>query len=688
MSRLSAYDLKLGTILGRSAESDDRTTLVMPGDSRDKHLYVAGATGSGKSMFLEGLIRQDILNARRTGTSIILLDPHGSLYDGVMNWLGRARLSRLKILPIDLRQDEWVVAYNAIRRRPDSSPSVVVDAFVRTMAHVWGATGTDQTPLLARWITNLVEVLYEKGLTLPQAIHLLANTELRSTLTCHLRDQWVERDWAMAQALSARDFEHQVSSTVNRLRRFVGADQLRLMFGQPKLSLDLRRALDEGWIILISLATEGGKVSRQNADLFGSMFLTDLWTAAQERGKRPGLRPCRVYVDEFQSFISPTIAENLDQSRGFGLSWTMAHQFPLQLLDRGEYGQQLWHSVMENASSKVVFRMSHEENLRPLAQWLFTGVFDPEEIKHVLYSTKVMGYREEERESVTRGRSRSDGGSASSTHNWAEGSAESESDGLCDGSSALEAGEDDDEPRARVSHSESRHTSRSRSRVDSGGESSNESWSEAETESTSTSSMLIPIMGKEISHVQFRSLEEQHFRAMAALFGQPQRQAVVRLLGMKAPVTIRTLDIRPQFLRRERISAYAGELYRAWDFCLPRQEALKALADHDETFLQEQAVADIVAKEPKTGGAQARQDRHLTGSWYSYGNSRHVVHDHRHTIHRARLPSAAGFVRVARDDCQARSRLVFQRQSRCRTQTRLEIEKCPAPRRTHAVTAV
>jgi hypothetical protein len=600
MPRLSAHDLKLGTILGRSEESDS-TTLVMPGECRDKHLYVAGATGSGKSMFLENLLRQDILSARRTGSSIVLLDPHGSLYDGVMNWLDRARPSRLKILPIDLRQDEWVVAYNAIRRRPDATPSVVVDAFVRTMAHAWGTAGTDQTPLLARWVTNLVEVLYEKGLTLPQAIHLLADTELRSTLTCHLRDQWVERDWAMAQAMSAKDFEQQVSSTVNRLRRFVGADQLRLMFGQPKLSLDLRRALDEGWIILVSLATEGGKVSRQNADLFGSMFLTDLWTAAQERGKRPGLRPCRIYVDEFQSFISPTIAENLDQSRGFGLSWTMAHQYPLQLLDRGEYGQQLWHSVMENAGSKVVFRMSHEENLRPLAQWLFTGVFDPEEIKHVLYSTKVMGYREEERESITRGRSRSDGGSSSSTYGWADGSAESESDGLCDASSAMEPNEYDDEPRPRNSHSESRHTSRSRSRVESGSDASSDNWSETDSESTTTSSVLIPIMGKEISHVQFRSLEEQHFRAMAALFGQPQRQAVVRLLGMKAPVTIRTLDIRPQFIRRERISAYASELYRTWDFCLTQQEALKVLAQHDEKFLQDQAIDDIVAREPKIG---------------------------------------------------------------------------------------
>ena len=46
---------------------------------------------------------------------------------------------------------------------------------------------------------------------------------------------------------------------------------------------------------------------------------------------------------------------------------------------------------------------AHEENLRPMAQWLFTSVLDPDKIKHELYSTKVMGYSEETRESYSRG---------------------------------------------------------------------------------------------------------------------------------------------------------------------------------------------------------------------------------------------------------------------------------------------
>src|SRR5690606_26793132 len=129
----------------------------------------------------------------------------------------------------------------------------------------------------------------------------------------------------------------------------------------------------------------------------------------QQRGKRDDVKPFYLYADEFQKFVTPTIAENLDQARGFGLHLTLTHQFPMQLKDEGRAGLKVYHSVMENASSKIVFRLTDPENLEPLAKWLFMGVINPDEIKHELYSTKVMSYREEMREIVSEGNSSSFG---------------------------------------------------------------------------------------------------------------------------------------------------------------------------------------------------------------------------------------------------------------------------------------
>jgi len=549
MARAKGNDLVLGGIAGTGAR------LVFPRDSRDKHLYVAGATGTGKSKFMEHLIRQDMRSWYGSRCGMLLLDPHGSL----IAWLARSGVHTLPIIPIDLRQDDWVVSYNALRARSVPDCSVVVGNFVQAMAHVWGQSGTDDTPRFARWATNILRTLYDNGLTLLEAEYLIDHVakEARSAMLRGVTDRASRRDWEFANGLSPRDFEAHIGSTANRLHRFLRNRRMRAMLGQTGASLDLRRALDEGHIILVSLASAGAKVSEEDADLFATLLLSDLWTAALERGKRPGVKPFYVYLDECQRFVTPTIARNLDEARGFGLHLTMANQYPQQLFDQGAEGERLYHSIMENASSKVVFRLQSEENLRPLAQWLYTGVMDADEVKLALESTKVMGYVEEERRSVTTGRSETAGSGA--------GEARSE------GSSLTESFDYMSEPTGRAEGG---------SRSSSVSSSSFESSTESRSETVGTA--LVPVMGKEVSHVQFRSLEEQLHRSMAALFDQRQRQCVARLVGMRAPVSIMTPGVPDAPSLPPRTEAYVEALLRRWDFAHPSRDADARLAGREQ----------------------------------------------------------------------------------------------------------
>lgn len=369
-------DLDLGQLPGRTAR------LLFPRTERDKHLYICGSTGTGKSKFLEHLIRQDIKQWHKSRCGLILLDPHGNLYDSLMEWLAwNADILKVPVVPIDLRRDDWIVSYNLLRQRSTADPAVLVDNVVDAMAYVWGQGGTDRTPLFARWAGNIVRTLYECKHTLVEAEYLIdrMGKQLRYAMTADLKDKPSRQDWAFADTLTAKDFEAQIGSTVNRLQRFIRNQTMRAMFGQPQVSLDLGCALEEGSIILVNLATERARVSKENAELFATLLLSDLWTAAQERGKRDGIKPFYVYLDEFQRFVTPTISDNLDEARGFGLHLTMAHQFPNQLLDRGENGRRVYNSIMENASSKIVFRLSHRDNLEAMAQWLFMGTMNPDD---------------------------------------------------------------------------------------------------------------------------------------------------------------------------------------------------------------------------------------------------------------------------------------------------------------------
>jgi hypothetical protein len=546
---------------------------------RDKHLYVCGGTGTGKSKFLESLIRQDIRNWDKSRCGMLVLDPHGSLYDSLINWLAWHDGLERPIIPIDLRQDDWVVSYNLVRQRQLAEPSVLVDNLVDAMAYVWGQGGTDQTPLFARWAGNVIRTLYEKNLTLIDSERLIdrVDKQTRHALTADLENWPARRDWQFAETLSPKDFEAQIGSTINRLLRFIQNETLRMTFGLPDVSLDLGAALEEGAIILVSLATERARISKENAELFATLLLSDLWTAAQERGKstRPP-KPFYVYLDEFQRFVTPTISDNLDEARGFGLHLTMAHQFPNQLLDRGESGKRVYNSVMENASSKVVFRLQHDENLKAMAQWLFMGVMNPDEIKHELYSTKVMEFREEYRTAYGRSSSTSRGG----------GSQSGMASGAGSGSTILF---DDMGTPMTASDSWSAFASESSSE--------SASWSDSESTSESSVPVLIPVMGQELSHVQFRSLEEQLFRAMAVLFDQKQRQGVARVVGMNAPVSIFTPPIKEQPGDEELTREFLDTCYAKWPFALRKAVARERIADRMAKF-SEKVIGEAL-DEPK-----------------------------------------------------------------------------------------
>src|SRR5436190_12238515 len=151
--------MTIGNDLNLGQDSTNRR-VTLSREARSTHVYVSGATGSGKSKFLEHLIWQDIVAWPRSKCGLLVLDPHGSLYDNIMARLAwyDSGVTKRPIVPIDLRRDDWVIAYNLLRERDGGDPSVVVNNFVQAIAHVWGKEGTIETPLFARWVSHILSV--------------------------------------------------------------------------------------------------------------------------------------------------------------------------------------------------------------------------------------------------------------------------------------------------------------------------------------------------------------------------------------------------------------------------------------------------------------------------------------------------------------------------------------------------
>jgi type IV secretory pathway VirB4 component len=137
-------------------------------DDRKIHMHVIGSSGSGKSRFLEWMIRGDLKNRQ----GFCLIDPHGEIYDAVVAYAARHVLDR-DIILLNLSEPGSVVGFNPFRRSPDGDISVQVDRRVTATMHAWGVPNADLTPTLARTLRLIYTVMLEQGLGLPQIQHLL-----------------------------------------------------------------------------------------------------------------------------------------------------------------------------------------------------------------------------------------------------------------------------------------------------------------------------------------------------------------------------------------------------------------------------------------------------------------------------------------------------------------------------------
>jgi hypothetical protein len=618
-------------VVGESAAGKP---IILSHDHRLEHLVILGQTGTGKSRYGQGLIRQDIRCWPQSRCGMVVVDPHGEMFDGVMSWIAANKLMNLPIVPIDFRRDDQVVSYNVLRQRP-AEPSVIIDNFVKAMAYVWGQSGTDETPLFERWATNMLHRLYHEKKTLADAAHLFTAEGLVET--SEIEDPMIRQDWLWARR-NRKDFEIATSSSINRFRRFLLNPPLRAIFGQSDVSLDLGRALDEGQIILVSLARNGGRLSRENADLFATLLLSDLQVAADERGKGEHVKPFYVFIDEFWRFLTPTMAENLAESRGFGIGMPLATQHPRQILNSGRYGQRIYDEVMENARSKVVFRLRTRANLEPIAETLFMDTFDPEQVKYQHHSIKVIGqevsYLPSFGMAITnslgggRQTSRTVGQSHASGSNWNHADSRSSSTSKSHGETAGAAdsdseqwsnsrsqhwndsddfGDPDGVGRSRTlggnsSHSDSSSTtdgfsdSESEGESDSYGGSEADTTSQAETNGENTnwtggisqnfmmSPMLFSVFSDEADQPLFRTIDEQIFIAMAKIARLKNREAYVLVGDMEAPVRIRTADVNQPEISRACTEQCTGWYQRESGLALPLTAALERVAERDRDF--------------------------------------------------------------------------------------------------------
>ncbi len=334
-------------------------------DRKDRatHMYVIGATGSGKTKFLEFLIQQDVRD--RSGFAVI--DPHGDLIDDIKGFLAneydRAELSERVVL-IDPAGKDTTVTFNPLERLPGTTVAEEVNEVISSFRKIWSDSWGARMEDLMR---NSMIALGEAGYTLVDLPLFLSRRKFREIVLKTVTHPVVIEYFTRFEAMTDRAQVTWTEPVMNKVNALFSDDRIRLMFSSPRSSFNVRGIIDSKAILLIKL--DKGKL-RESADLLGSLFMSKIQMAAFSRGDLPQRKrtPFYLYIDEFQNFATESFAIILSEARKYGLSLIMAHQTLAQIPD------ELRSLILGNAGIQVFFRINrHDASLLAKESFTFSG---------------------------------------------------------------------------------------------------------------------------------------------------------------------------------------------------------------------------------------------------------------------------------------------------------------------------
>ncbi len=312
--------------------------------NRQGHIYIIGKTGTGKSTLIENMTASDI----REGKGLALIDPHGDLVKGILDFVPKRRIKDVIYFnPADL---DWPVAFNPLDGVSPDHHFLVASGLISVFRKIWSEFwGPRLEHILRNSLLTLLEYPKSTILDIPK---LLTDKQFRKEVLKHVKNQQIREFWFLEfEKYSAWLRSAAISPILNKVGQFLTSLPLRNIVGQKENTFDLREAMDEGKIVLVNLAK--GRIGEENSSLLGAMMVTKIWLSALSRTDLPEekRRPFYLYVDEIHNFLTLSFSDILSEARKYGLNLIFAHQYIEQLDER------IRAAVFGNVGTIISFRV-------------------------------------------------------------------------------------------------------------------------------------------------------------------------------------------------------------------------------------------------------------------------------------------------------------------------------------------
>lgn len=322
-----------GFLLGYNEFRGVKKPIRLSTNDRRRHTYVIGQTGTGKSVLLENLAFQDMMDGR----GFAFVDPHGESVEALLGKVPKERVEDIIYFnpgdmtnPIGLNMFEF--------DNPDQKDFLVQES-INMLYGLYdpGHTGI-VGPRLEHIFRNAALLLMSdpNGGTFIDIPKLLIDDDFMKSKLKYVTDQTVLDFWTKEWPDSQKSSEsgEVVSWVVSKFGPFISNDSMRNIIGQTKSGFNLRHIMDNKKILLVNLSK--GRMGELNSKLLGIIFVMKFQAAAMSRANvaEDQREDFSLYVDEFQNFATESFESILSEARKYRLNLILGNQFMTQLTDK------------------------------------------------------------------------------------------------------------------------------------------------------------------------------------------------------------------------------------------------------------------------------------------------------------------------------------------------------------------
>jgi Type IV secretory system Conjugative DNA transfer len=396
-------------LVGKSYKlTGEKLPIYLSANTRRRHNYLVGTTGSGKSTML---IREALSVAERGQQALVFFDPHQ--VDLVKVALRLQDWERVVYFDLTAENSQNIISFNPLFSFGTSITEKT--SLAQDIIHILSEQAREKGQEMGTTILNMINLLvttgvhfadayyqflikqdyppevakkrvFEKQITLPDLAFCLRKgakyepmfakvfEDYTGSITTHVWTGSVRDSYSLNQAI--------ISGIENRFVDFTNDTILPMLEGN-KFRID--ELVQQKKIILIPITNQSVGITTKK--LLTKLTNISIWSSVQRLYDPSEPYICSIIIDEVQEAINPVIPRMLSEARKFGVSVTLAHQYLNQLVVGND--SSFLNAILGNVGSASIFQMQNIQEVKNISA-IFGGEVSEQDVKTPILWTKIL----------------------------------------------------------------------------------------------------------------------------------------------------------------------------------------------------------------------------------------------------------------------------------------------------------